>query len=71
MQTEVDNVPLVAINQLIKSIARTEKIIESELKAGEPENGLTIKQYKHLKDKFVNELNELLKQYNLVLQSLT
>jgi hypothetical protein len=70
MQTEVDNLPFVAINQLIKSIAHTEKIIESELNAGEPENGLTIKQYKHLKDKFVSELNEILKQYKISLKSL-
>lgn len=63
--TETKKIPMGEITRLLELIADTNKIIQTELKAGEQEEGLTIRQFKHLKSKFVQELDEKLKEIDL------
>jgi len=55
----------VRINKLLKLIDSCNKTIEMQINAGKAENSLGIRQDKYQRQIFINELNEILKEYKL------
>ncbi len=58
---DASKIPYRVINHLLDLIAGCDKIITQCKNMGENDNNLSIRQEKHLKNKYLNDLNEILK----------
>lgn len=68
MITQKENISYQTIQSLLERISTINQVIEHLRKAGEMEDGLMIRQEKHLKKRFTTELLDLLKDFDLNLQ---
>ena len=58
------------ITRLLELIEGCNRMIENLQQAGDKESGLAMKQEKHLRKKYTDELNHLLKNYKLKVTAL-
>ena len=65
---ETQEIPYNAINHILGLIAGCDNIIASYRKRGEKEDGLCIRQEKHLKNQYLQDLNEILQKSNITTQ---
>lgn len=68
MQTETKKTPIQAIQRNLELIENTNQRIKDLRKVGEKEDGLMIRQYKHLKKKLTQDLLDVLEEFELPLQ---
>lgn len=70
MQTSNKNIPTKAIEGLLHLIDVSNQQIERERQSGADENDLMIRQAKHRKQRYTQELLDLLKDFDLPIQLL-
>lgn len=68
---ETQEIPYIAINQILSLIAGCDRIITNYRERGEKESGLSIRQEKHLKNQYLKALNEILQKSNINTQMIT
>lgn len=68
MQTQIQEIPIKAIEHNLKLIKNTENTIKRLKQKGVKEDNLEIRQYKHLKKKLTQDLLNLLEEFELPLQ---
>lgn len=66
----METIPYAQIDNLLGMIAMYNKEIKMSLGAGYTETSLAVRQSKHLRDRYLRELNTLLLQYDIDLQAL-
>ncbi|MDX2305968.1 MAG: hypothetical protein NW226_24375 [Microscillaceae bacterium] len=59
-----------AINDLIEFIDMFDRQMKRELAQGNSETSLSVRQAKYLRDRYIKELNDILKEFDLTLQTI-
>ncbi|MDX2301141.1 MAG: hypothetical protein NW226_00015 [Microscillaceae bacterium] len=66
MNTPLEYIPIQVISGILDEISKLNRLIRELQDAGENPDSLSIRQYKFLRDRFKKELQELLKEYDLI-----
>lgn len=66
MDTAEHKIPFKQIEGILEHIERTDQLIADLLKAGEKEDGLAIRQYRHLRNDFRKQLHRILSEHDLM-----
>ena len=66
METTKHKIPFKQIEGILEHIESTDQLITQLLKAGEKEEGLAIRQYRHLRNDFRKQLHHILSKHDLL-----
>jgi len=66
MEPTEHKIPFKQIEEILEHIERIDQLITHLLKAGEKEDGLTIRQYRHLRTDFRKQLHRILAEHDLL-----
>ncbi len=70
METLVETLPYAQINQLLEMVQIFNNQIKRSLQLGKAETSLAVRQSKYLRDRYLRELNTLLRENDINLQDL-
>lgn len=70
METLVETLPYAQINQLLEMVQIFNNQIKRALALGKAETSLDVRQSKHLRDRYLRELNTLLLEYDIDLKDI-